>query len=188
MTDSFLLLTWHIENASIPVQSGVNLRLRCHHLPHLTVLFVHPAFLSPLVKPPKKIPHSFLCMHVYSKTVFQIACFGFVSFFFFFFCGMEVRLFLAINHSGPLMTRSFPEKGPRERVGIMMSGHPKSPDISECSDKRILFVKHWVFQFLDTAGIDDPSPPKEKKQKKNVWGNLEVPTEHVTHSTPQKHN
>ena len=85
------------------------------------------------------------------------------------------------------MTRSFPEKGPRERVGIMMSGHPKNPDISECSGKRILFVKHWVFQFLDTAGIDDPSPPKEKK-KKNVWGNLEVPTEHVTHSTPQKHN
>lgn len=76
MTDSFLLLTWHIENASIiPVQAGVNLRLKCLHLPHSTVLFVHLSFLSPLVKSPKKIPHSFLCMHVYSKTVFQIACF-----------------------------------------------------------------------------------------------------------------
>lgn len=79
-------------------------------------------------------------MHVYSKTVFQIACFG--LFLVFFFGGMEVRLFLAINHSGLLMTRSFPEKGPRERVGITMSGHPKSPDISKCSGKRILFVKH----------------------------------------------
>ena len=59
-----------------------------------------------------------------------------------FFGGKEVRLFLAINHSGPLMTRSFPEKGPRERVGIMMSGHPKSPDVGKCSVKRILFVKH----------------------------------------------
>ena len=98
------------------------------------MLFVYPSFLSPLVKSPKKVPHSFLCMHVYSKTVFQIACFGLLCFFFFFFFdGMEVRLFLAINHSGLLMTRSFPEKGPRERVGITMSGHPKSPDISKCS-------------------------------------------------------
>lgn len=26
------------------------------------------------------------------------------------------------------------------------------------------------------------------KPKENVWGNLEVLTEHVTHSAPQKHN
>lgn len=91
--------------------------------------FGHPLFLNPFAKFTQKgisLFHLYVCLfqHCTSHNMFW----GF-------FGRMEVRLFLTINHSGPLMTRSFPERGQREQVGDVKSGYSKSPDFSNCSGK-----------------------------------------------------
>lgn len=102
---------------------SINLWLRFLNLPHsveqITCHLVTHYFSILLQNSPKKVSHSFICMFVYSNCTPHNVFWGF-------FGRMEVRLFLTINHSGPLMTRSFPERGQREQVGDVKSGHSKS--------------------------------------------------------------
>lgn len=95
--------------------------------------FAHPLFSILLENSPKKVSHFFICMFVSSRTALHLTCFGVL--WGFFFGRMEVRLFFTINHSGPLMPRSFPERGQRKRVEDEKSGYSRSPGFSKCSGK-----------------------------------------------------
>lgn len=149
---------------------SIDLRLRFCNLPHsveqITCHLLTHYFSILLQNSPKKVPQSFICMFVDSSAT--LTCFGG-------FLVEEVRLFLTIHHSGPLMARSFPERGQREREWEMWSLDTPRAQIS------VSLQVNEVWMSGTNGSSWHRSPNTER-----MWRNSDVPTEHVTHSAPQK--
>lgn len=145
---------------------SIDLRLRFRNLPHsveqITCHLLTHYFSVLSQNSPKKVPQSFICMFVDSSAT--LTCFGG-------FLVEEVRLFLTIHHSGPLMTRSM-----RERE----SGRCEVWTLPRAQISVSLQVNEvWM------SGTNGSSWHRSPNTE-SMWRNSDIPTEHVTHSAPEK--
>lgn len=164
MTDSLLLLTWHVA----VTYGWAFLTYHIHRADH--VPFAHPLFLNPFAKfTLKGISLFHLCVCLFQNCTSHNLFWGSPGS----FGRMEVRLFFTINHSGPLVTRSFPERGQRE-------WKMRSLDTPEAQTSvNVQVNEFWV------SGTKSSVPGcswHRPQNSKRMWGNSEILTEHVTHS------